>query len=189
MSTSSFNSNNEVSLKEKFKNLSHEQKLLTHRLCMNCLGGNHFVKQCKSNHQCKKCQKPHHTLLHVEVPSNQPLSIPAGDANPVNSHTATGIKTDTLMMTCRVVVASPDGSTVEARALLDSASERLAQSLRLPRSSHNATISGIVGLAHKSPVQSIASFSISAVKSATKKIGVTAVVVPRVTRTSRSISV
>jgi len=151
---------------------------------MNCLRGNHFIKQCKSNQRCKKCQKPHHALLHVDVPSDQPPANLNGDANSVTSHAVTGIKTDTLMMTCRVIVAGPGGSTIEARALLDSASsssfvsERLTQSLRLPRTSHNATISGIAGLSHRSPVQSVASFSILAVNSVAKKFDVT---VPRIT--------
>ena len=45
---------------------------------------------------------------------------------------------DSLLMICRVLVHGPNGSSVESRALLDSASsasfvsERLAQSLRLP---------------------------------------------------------
>ena len=90
-------------------------------------------------------------------------------------------------MTCRVWVTGPDGSAIEARALLDSASsasfvsERLAQSLRLSRSTQNARITGIACLSHKSPVQSVADFSVSAVRSASKTINVTAVVVPRVT--------
>ena len=90
-------------------------------------------------------------------------------------------------MTCRVMVSAPDGSSVEARAILDSAlsvsfiSERLAQSLCLPRSNQNARISGIAGILHKSPIQSITTFHIAAAWSSSKKIGVTAVIVPRVT--------
>ena len=93
-------------------------------------------------------------------------------------------------MTCRVLVGAPDGTYVEARALLDSASsvsfvtERLTQSLRLPRSHHKARISGIAGLSHNSLTQSIATFNVSAVSAVNspgKGVGVTAVVVPRVT--------
>jgi len=173
----------------KFKDLSHEQKLSVlreNRICMNCLGADHFRKECKSNHWCKKCQRQHHTLLHKETPCGQVLLPPApnGDTNPVSSHAATGIKSDALMMTCAILVSSPDGSTVEARALLDSAStasfisERLVQALRLRRTSHSATITGIAGLSHKSPTHSVTSFTISAINSPTEKIGVTAVVVP-----------
>ena len=103
---------------------------------------------------------------------------------PVVSNTAVGLKSDSLFMTCRILVSAPDGSSIQARAILDSAlsasliSERLAQSLRLPCSNRNARILGIAGISHKSPIQSIATFDISAVRSLSKKIGVTAVVIP-----------
>lgn len=51
----------------KFRGLLHEQKLsILHenRLCINCLGSGHYSKECRSNYRCKKCQRPHHTLLH-----------------------------------------------------------------------------------------------------------------------------
>ena len=53
----------------RFKPLPHDQKINIVRskgICMNCLRPGHFVKQCKSLHHCKTCQKPHHTLLHVD---------------------------------------------------------------------------------------------------------------------------
>ena len=177
----------------KFKTLSHDQKLSTireHRLCWNCFGGNHLTKNCKSNYRCKRCQKPHHTLLHNEVAENQPSSATSTsdmEPNSVTSNAATGLNVDTLMMTCQVVVSNQDGASVEARALLDSASsasfvsKRLAQSLHLPQTSHCARISGITGLSHGSPIQSVTTFSISAVKSTPQKFCVTAIVVPRVT--------
>ena len=87
-------------------------------------------------------------------------------------------------MTCEVNI---NGSTVKARALLDSASsasfisERLAQSLSLSRSPLSARISGVAGLIHKSPLQSVATFTVSPTRNLSKKFTVTAVVVPRVT--------
>ena len=99
----------------KFKPLSHDQKvslLRDNNLCMNCLSSGHFVKQCKSVHKYRKCPRPHHTLLHVDKPP---------DDNPtearVPSHPAVKLKSSLLLMTCRVLVSAPDGSTVEARAL------------------------------------------------------------------------
>jgi hypothetical protein len=85
------------------------------------------------------------------------------------------------------MVSALDGSSVEARAILDSASsasfisEHLTQSLCLPRYNQNARISGIAGISHKSPAQSITTFDITAVRSSSEKIGVTAVVIPKVT--------
>ena len=61
----------------KFKSMPHDKKvsiLKSNDLCMNCFGSGHFVRQCKSLHRCKKCQKPHHTLLRVENQDN-PLPL------------------------------------------------------------------------------------------------------------------
>ena len=60
-------------------------------------------------------------------------------------------------------------------------SERLTQSLCLPHSSQNIRISGVAGLSHGSPLQSIANFFISAMRPSGKKVDVTAIVVPCVT--------
>ena len=87
-------------------------------------------------------------------------------------------------MTCCVLVEAPDGSTTEARALLDSGSsvsERLAQRLRLPRSSQNTLISSVAGLASNSCNQSVTNFKISSVHSHSRKFDVTAVIVSHVT--------
>ena len=55
-------------------------------------------------------------------------------------------------MTCQILVHSPDGTSLNARALLDSASstsfisDGLTEALQLPRSAQNIKISGIAGL-------------------------------------------
>ena len=74
---------------------------------------------------------------------------------------------------------SPDGSLVKARALLDSVSsasfvsERLAQSLNLPRSSQSAHISGVAGLMRTSSIQSITNFNIVTIGQSKERIGIT----------------
>ena len=35
------------------------------RLCLNCLSSGHKTKECRSIARCKKCNKPHHTSLHI----------------------------------------------------------------------------------------------------------------------------
>ena len=76
---------------------------------------------------------------------------------------------------------------MEARALLDSASsasfvsERLAQTLCLPRSHQSTKVSGIAGLSHGSPLRSIASVKVSSIRSSHKKKEVAAIMVPCVT--------
>ena len=140
----------------------------SHGMCINCLGPNHFSRNCKSLHRCQTCQRPHHSLLHIDRPRNvssTPAVIPpeteavnstpvtvASEDEVISSHTSTLLKSDSLLMTCRVLVKAPDGTYVEARALLDNASsasfisERLSQSFQLPRANQNLRISGIVGL-------------------------------------------
>ena len=187
----------------RFKALSHDRMVSTlkdNKLCMNCLKLGHFVKQCKSLHRCRKCQKPHHTLLHIEAeqgsqgsqgsqatPVSSTLVSTNSASKPVTSHAATGLTSNALLMTCRVLVDAPDGSAVEARAILDSASsasfvsERLTQTLCLPRSHQSTKITGIAGLSHGSPLRCIASVKMSSIRSPHKKMEVSAIVVPRVT--------
>ena len=116
------------------------------------------------------------------------LSVPQSELpSDVITSAAVRLKSNTLLMTCRVLVCAPDGTRVEARALLDNGSsasfvsERLAQTLRLPRTSQRARISGVAGIQYHSSHQFAANFSISPVKSPHKKFEVTAIIVPRVT--------
>ena len=60
-------------------------------------------------------------------------------------------------------------------------SERLAQRLCLPQSRHNIRISGVAGLSQQSPLQSVATLSISSVYPSDKNFFLSAIVVPRVT--------
>ncbi len=112
--------------------------------------------------QVQSVPETHHTLLHLEVQgdSTPKPSIPreSQDTTPVPTHTAMKLKSNALLMTCRVLIANPDGSSVGARVLLDNASsasfisERLVQSLSLHRVSQQIGVSGIGGLFHKAPI-------------------------------------
>ena len=141
----------------------------------------HFVKNCKSLHKCHVCQKPHHTLLHVEKTDS-----PSDSLN-VSSNTVMKIRANALLMTCYVKVKSPEGSVITARALLDSASsasfvtERLARALNLPRSRQKTHISGVTGITTTSPLKSVASFSIITTSPPGETIDVVAIVSPIVT--------
>lgn len=167
----------------KFKGMSYQERLTTireHRLCMNCLKRGHFLRECKSVHHCKHCQKPHHTLLHMDSShTTTPDTI-------VSSNLSAGTVHDNLLMTCQIWVVAPDGSKVKARALLDPASsssfisERLVQGMGLPRSRTSVTVSGVAGLCSSSPLRSVANVIISPIHS-TRCISLSAVVVPRVT--------
>ena len=59
----------------KFRSLPHDEMislLRKHDHCLSCLCPGHFVKDCKSLHHCKVCQNPHHTLLHIDKPKENP---------------------------------------------------------------------------------------------------------------------
>ena len=172
----------------KFKALNHDDMLSTVRsngLCINCLRPGHYSKDCSSTYRCKHCQKPHHSLLHVEP--RKDASPIGSDSTSVSNHVAMSLKSDMLLMTCNVLVESPNGSVSECRALLDSGStvsfisERLAQRLRLPRRNHPTRLSGVAGLACGSTSRSIANFKISSACSSSPKFDVTAMVVSCVT--------
>lgn len=45
-------------------------------LCLNCLGSNHVLPNCKASH-CRTCQRKHHTLLHIiQNDTSQPNTTP-----------------------------------------------------------------------------------------------------------------
>lgn len=88
----------------KFKALPYERKASTvkvNEFCMNCLGKGHFVAQCKSLHRCRKCQRPHHTLLHNETESQQQSQNLSNDTPTTNISEVSaivGIKSSSLLM-------------------------------------------------------------------------------------------
>ena len=172
----------------KFRSLPHDRMITMvkeNKLCINCLRPGHFSKHCKSLHKCKECQKPHHSLLHVD-PSHTPAEPPYL-RNPVSSNTATGLKSNNLLMTCQVSVLAPNGLSIKARALLDSGSstsfvtEHLARSLQLRRTKQFNQISGITGFLPSHSSQSVTSFHVSPLNCTSKQFNVSAIIVPRVT--------
>ena len=172
----------------KFKALPHESMMAAVRandLCMNCLRPGHFVKHCKSVHKCRECQRPHHTLLHVNQKDDTKTKSAIDKS--VSSNTATRTSSNSLLMTCRVLVTSPSGHSTEARALLDSGSSAcfvsnsLSRRLYLPRSSQSITISGIAGITHTRSTHATTTFQVSSLCHPSKQFEVSAIIVPQVT--------
>ena len=101
----------------KFRSLSHADrvdllKLNNHSL--NCLCPGHFVKKYKSLNHCKHCQRPHYTLLHVDEGVTRSISNATSTltwssptVTPVNHVT---ISSNMLLMTCQVMVKTPQGA-------------------------------------------------------------------------------
>ena len=129
---------------DMFKNLSLDNRkslLKQHNACLNCLRPGHAASRCNSSYRCKKCQKLHHTLLHVD--QAPPSSGGSGEQVVTHSEvsavssTATTIDKKVIYMTCKIRVTGPDGSSATARALIDTGSgasfitERLARTIQL----------------------------------------------------------
>ena len=118
----------------RFKSLLHNKMISILKVNGLCMRPGHFIKQCKSLHHCRKCQKPHHTLLHVDTQDTTASLLSDSKAKPITSNTAAGLTSNSLLMTCHVLVDAPDGSSVEVRAILDSASSASFVSERLTQS-------------------------------------------------------
>ena len=81
-----------------FKALSHDKMMeiaRSHNLCLNCLKPGHYSKKCASLSKCRKCQRPHRTLLQIEPkPETQALLSTSEQnepfATPVSNHAAAG---------------------------------------------------------------------------------------------------
>ena len=152
----------------------------------------HTHPHSKSLHRCRKCQKPSPHLTpfgssDAQGGTSLPTPPSSHPISPITANHATGICSNTLLMTCLVLIHAPDGSSMRVRAILDSASstsfvsERLTQTLHLPRTHQNVRISGVAGLSHGTSLQSTVMFTISPLQSHTEKSEVSAIVVPRVT--------
>ena len=141
-----------------FGALSHENRLAKvrkHNICMNCLRQGHFASQCKSTRRCEVCRGKHHTLLHHDKGKDESKSASETaeieEKEKVANHHTNGRQGGILLMTCQVIIRGPDGSTTQARALLDSGSEasfiteRMAQQLCLPRRRQGPAVTCIGG--------------------------------------------
>ena len=70
----------------QFKSLPHDKMvsaLRNNKCCMNCLKPGHFSRQCPSLNRCRRCQRPHHTLLHLESASVNPQTTPSTQCLPL----------------------------------------------------------------------------------------------------------
>ncbi|XP_072389396.1 uncharacterized protein [Diabrotica undecimpunctata] len=126
------------------------------KLCINCLRSGHPTKNCKSS-GCRKCGKPHHTLLHFhnsiqntpnleasssQTPSNQ-------TTNSLTTHNHFASSSQILLSTVLIKVFDSKGNMHEARALLDSGSEsnfitqRLLNTLKLHTTAIDFSVYGI----------------------------------------------
>nr|XP_033325360.1 uncharacterized protein LOC117219916 [Megalopta genalis] len=96
------------------------------RLCFNCLLPGQSVKSCTRS-KCRKCGKPHNTLLHRETTSQESL-VSKEDREPSSSNVlqacSANVHSDCVVLsTASVLVADGKGRYHKCRALLDLASQ------------------------------------------------------------------
>ncbi len=162
----------------------------------NCLGNDHFTRNCRCVTSCKKCNKRHHTLLHRESTANKSSSQASSkdDANSATSSQTsatarTGLpslnkEVTTVLMTCQLMVEA-NGHKQKGRALIDTGSSvsfitsRLANALqakKIPK------ITSIVGIQRAQvPNSSHVNLILSRLTGTATSVKMTAVVVDKIT--------
>lgn len=118
------------------------------KLCFNCLGHNHSLKDCRSAHTCHQCQAKHHTSLHQDPPNSSSESNNSTTPETRVLHVSAPVAS---LLSTALTMAVNGNLRQKARALLDGGAslslitERLASGLRLQRHSHLLHITGVNG--------------------------------------------
>ena len=162
-----------------FKGLAVAQRkehVNTNSLCNNCLKPNHKAEVCKSTYRCRECKGKHSSFLHEDQ----------GIASPVLSYPiASTIAKDGLVMTANVMVTGTNGTTITARAFLDSGStvslisNNLKRSLALKSSGGSLCVSGVGDFEDDTP-NPLVNVTLSSTYLPNWKQEITAVALPKV---------
>lgn len=101
-----------------------------HRLCFNCLGKDHMIRDCPSPRKCKKCGNRHHTLLHEDRSGDRskqketPSASSSADPPTFQSaHVVVKADEAGLLMTAIAHIENVNGGVVPVRVLIDQGSE------------------------------------------------------------------
>ncbi|XP_070528965.1 uncharacterized protein [Cardiocondyla obscurior] len=177
-----------------------------HQLCLNCLKPNHKVIDCKSQINCFKCHKRHHTWLHREQSTSEKANEEAHSENVRNATASTSgmqmsmpsqaishfliaeaVKlSQILLATARVWVISPKNRAVRVRALLDQGStwtfisRDLAKLLGIRITPIATSLTGVVDTKIET-VSSVAKISIATTAQGDKAFETVALVLPKIT--------
>jgi hypothetical protein len=135
---------------EKFKQLSTDAKVKFVRQnnhCYNCLGF-HRVETCTSVSRCQKCNKKHHTMLHLEPRANAPRNVETinevaqpptdqgiqstsdGRFAHQNATMITKTTSSVLFPTAMVNVINRNGYALRFRALVDACPRNIGRQVR-----------------------------------------------------------
>lgn len=148
--------------------------------CFNCLKQKHAAANCPSSGRCYHCQGKHHSFLHIsgtsaaskpELPDNNIQRADNSDTGKetsppttVNSNVAALAASPgnpILLSTALVTCTDGQDNSIVVRALLDSGSEasfvseRVAQTLKLPRRHVHVKVMGVQGASSGAAKQSV----------------------------------
>ncbi|XP_011883957.1 PREDICTED: uncharacterized protein LOC105571095 [Vollenhovia emeryi] len=175
-----------------------------HKLCFNCLGS-HRASACKNTKRCQKYGHKHHTSIHqgkataskpaagkheATKPESTKTETAVKDAKPPDAnvlHSSSRVATSAVLLaTAQIQLVNSHGDSVPARALVDQGSEitliteRLAQSLRLPRIKSSISLVG-VGAQRSNKTKGQVSFKIKPHFPSNSEYFVSAHILPRLT--------
>lgn len=85
-------------------------------LCLNCMGSSHIVKECPSSYKCRKCDRSHHTLLHIESSQSSSSVKSASSANKSASSANKSGSSSTKFVPSAPVQSGPSVSTTATAA-------------------------------------------------------------------------
>ncbi|XP_076394339.1 uncharacterized protein LOC143265527 [Megachile rotundata] len=129
------------------------------RLCINCLRNNHTTSNCLVS-GCKKCNRKHNTLLHIDNHNKKPIeeknnevkATPSSSSETVkNTYTVT-YDSEVLLGTARVKIFDSKNQEHECRVLLDGCSQsnfistQLAEKLKLEKNIIDLPFAGLAQL-------------------------------------------
>lgn len=92
------------------------------RLCFNCFGP-HRVRDCQSSRRCNKCQRSHHTVLHIDAPSGSTRQEQVTSSNNVNVLTSKTKECHSVMPIVPMNFVCSKLGTIQLGGLLDSGSD------------------------------------------------------------------
>lgn len=138
---------------DKFAKMSIDQRIKeakSKKLCLNCLKPNHHINNCTSS-TCKKCNKKHNTLLHIQQQSSKPAMVSENLETSKIAHQNyhANVQSQVLLSTAVIDVYDGSGKLQHCRALLDSGSqssfitESLVKRLHLHKVPTNISLAGI----------------------------------------------
>nr|CAI5834359.1 unnamed protein product [Callosobruchus analis] len=136
------------------------EKIISLRLCLNCLRSGHMGRACRRA-VCKKCHSKHHHLLHVDKEKKSQDSDVSGNSNEAEKgevvaerkvstiHSARNDISSVFLATAHVEVFDKDKNKHTLRALLDNGAEssfiteEACNRLQIQREKANLFVNGI----------------------------------------------